>query len=394
MQKFFDFVNEYEHIRYDRRLERTLASGEKIVLSYPLLKADAIAEDVRCLRYSGADISYITIPQVSIGGWGQGAVFPREISGIPYLPLLDIEVARDAGIRTVYHHAVGTWIPYSEYFGRHGMEMIAYQSESDLAKYREDVEAIVRHLPELKAIYAKLSDDRSREVFLAALRAMFSKSYAHYEHEDAKQYFLEGYLPQAGDIVIDGGAYDGRTAMDFAGLAAKVHSFELDRDNYLQALKITAHDERVTMVNMGLGDKRGRLSYVPASMSSRIAEGTGAVVADIIDIDSYMSEQNLGRLDFLKLDVEGAESQAITGGSETIAKHKPKLAICMYHKVEDMWELPQLVHSIRPDYELAFRHYPVDGRFEYLSPIAMAIRDHLNLDYNVKAPAETILYAR
>ena len=172
-----------------------------------------------------------------------------------------------------------------------------------------------------------------------------------------------------------------------------MYSFELDADNYIKAKDIAAgHD--VVMENMGLGRKTEELSYVSASMSSRIGDGEGDRTAQIVDLDTYVHEHQIQKVDFIKLDIEGAEYHALQGAMLTISKWKPKLAICMYHKTEDMWELPHLIRSLRSDYEFAFRHYPVDGRFGYLSPIARQILDQCGLSYFVKSMAETILYCR
>ena len=57
------------------------------------------------------------------------------------------------------------------------------------------------------------------------------------------------------------------------------------------------------------------------------------------------------------MDIEGAEYQAILGAKKIIDKYKPKLAICVYHKPEDIWELPWLIHKINQEYKFYLRHY-------------------------------------
>ena len=74
---------------------------------------------------------------------------------------------------------------------------------------------------------------------------------------------------------------------------------------------------------------------------------------EVESIDYFVKEP----VTFIKLDVEGAEYQALLGAEHTIASYKPKLAICTYHKLEDIWELPSLIHEMNPEYRFYLRHY-------------------------------------
>lgn len=60
---------------------------------------------------------------------------------------------------------------------------------------------------------------------------------------------------------------------------------------------------------------------------------------------------------FIKMDIEGAEKEALIGAEQIIRCHKPKLAICVYHKPEDIYVLPELINSFREDYRFYLRHY-------------------------------------
>ena len=74
-------------------------------------------------------------------------------------------------------------------------------------------------------------------------------------------------------------------------------------------------------------------------------------------LDSVLNGRGV---DYIKFDVEGAERAAINGAYNTIVKFKPDMLISMYHRSEDMFDLPILVNSICPDYRLYLR------RFEYV----------------------------
>ena len=78
-------------------------------------------------------------------------------------------------------------------------------------------------------------------------------------------------------------------------------------------------------------------------------------IVKITTLDAYVREKNLPRVDFIKLDVEGAELDVLKGAVTTIARFKPILALSAYHKLDDFWTLMNFVKSVRPDYEFAMR---------------------------------------
>ena len=63
------------------------------------------------------------------------------------------------------------------------------------------------------------------------------------------------------------------------------------------------------------------------------------------------------KVTFLKMDIEGSELAALRGAERIIREQRPKLAICVYHKPEDMWEIPSFILSCHPDYKLYLRHH-------------------------------------
>ena len=77
---------------------------------------------------------------------------------------------------------------------------------------------------------------------------------------------------------------------------------------------------------------------------------------------------------YIKFDVECAEHDALVGGSRTISANMPVLAVCLYHRPEDLWDLPLLVRSIRPDYRFYVRRHS-DERWETVLYAVPADRD-------------------
>ena len=144
---------------------------------------------------------------------------------------------------------------------------------------------------------------------------------------------------------------------------------------------------------MGLWSCKRQLNYNVQGAGSHISN-VGGECAGVIDIDTYVRENNIPRIDYIKLDVEGAELEVLKGAFLTIGQFKPKLAISAYHKPEDLYEIQKYIRSLRCDYQFAFRHYRIDGRDYYLDDNLRKVYRHYDLDYMVPTPWEYVLYAR
>ena len=82
-----------------------------------------------------------------------------------------------------------------------------------------------------------------------------------------------------------------------------------------------------------------------------------------ISIDDYIKEKKIPKIDFIKMDIEGAEVAALTGAKETIIKYKPKLAISVYHKIEHYYQIPLFINSLNLNYKFYLDHFS-PGRSE------------------------------
>ena len=76
------------------------------------------------------------------------------------------------------------------------------------------------------------------------------------------------------------------------------------------------------------------------------------------------------QISILKLDIEGAEINGLNGAKNIIREQKPKLAICLYHRPEDLWEIPCLIHEINPDYKMIVKHH---NRMIYIDTVLYAV---------------------
>ena len=146
---------------------------------------------------------------------------------------------------------------------------------------------------------------------------------------------------------------------------------------------------------MGLSDLKDTITYSCMGSAGSSLDNPGEDIGHVIDLDTYVIEKGLPRLDFIKMDIEGAEMAALKGASLSITKWKPKMAISTYHRIDDMWTIPAYIKSLRSDYEFSFRHYKADRRFDDdFQDFQDLVFHKYQLDSFVPTHAETVLYCR
>ncbi len=186
----------------------------------------------------------------------------------------------------------------------------------------------------------------------------------HLEWEQAVQkvYDHPSVHVNDGDIVIDCGAHIGgftRTAL-LAG-ARLVVAVEPEksntlafRRNFAEALK----NGRVILVEKGVWDKKGilplHLSNTGDSHSVSIPQNSGRdQVIELTTIDSLSTELKLPRVDFIKIDIEGGERNALLGAKQLLMRWQPRLAVSSYHRKGDPQDICSVVWGIQPRYLVA-----------------------------------------
>jgi FkbM family methyltransferase len=184
-----------------------------------------------------------------------------------------------------------------------------------------------------------------------------------------RQYFFErdsiAIRPEAGDTVIDAGACFGDTALAFAravGEQGRVHSFEpMPRQRAVLARNLAHNPElaaRIEIHPYAVLDQSGkRLNFADAGVAARQSEA-GGIAVQTISIDDFVNVKAI-RPDFIKMDIEGAESAAIEGARETLRTIRPKLGISIYHSYDDLFGIIRQVHEIQPAYEFYIDHHTV-----------------------------------
>ncbi len=259
-------------------------------------------------------------------------------------------------------------------------------------------DVFMNHLSELQKFYESLIDEESKKTFCGYWLGNVSNQFGEIVHAKGAHYFTEGFLPARGAVVIDGGVCDGGTAAKFTEFGYKVYGFEMDRENFQMAKKV-AKEKNFVLENFGLGSYKHEMKYTHApggNVGGSKLDNEGSETAKITTIDDYVRKNKIPRVDFIKLDVEGAELDVLRGAVTTIVMHKPILAISAYHKWDDFWTLMDFIKSIRSDYEFALRQYTSTREDEgtLFSDDTEDILYSLGLEVVLKGYNECVLLAR
>lgn len=216
-----------------------------------------------------------------------------------------------------------------------------------------------------KDVYELLDDEKSKEIFTKIINFKITFDYNFMEgftNNTKEQYFDKELIPDIKNITfIDGGGYVGDTSTELIKKFSdfkKIYLIEPILDNIKIAKRKLAHIKNIEFLNIGISSKKTTL-YFNESKSFSTIYGNGTQSVKVDTIDNLIKE----KIDFIKLDIEGAEQDAILGAKKSIKKYKPILAICIYHKAQDWYEIPKLVLTIENNYKIYIRHY-MEGIFE------------------------------
>lgn len=174
------------------------------------------------------------------------------------------------------------------------------------------------------------------------------------------QYFDLKYLKHSRkkEVFVDVGGYDGMTSVYFNKWSQKEcfsYIFEPDKDNIKKCQKnLKKYNINYKIIQKGAWNEEMILNFnANGDVSSQISNAGG----DMITVSTIDKELRKEEVSFIKMDIEGAELQALKGAKNTIINNKPQLAISVYHKPEDIWEIPNIILKYNSDYKLYLRHY-------------------------------------
>ena len=208
-------------------------------------------------------------------------------------------------------------------------------------------------------IYRILADGESKRQFEKIVNFRLSHELKHmqgFSDLQNRQYFEEFLnLRVEGETFLDIGCFDGFTSMDFAkrckGYSA-IHAFEPESGNMEVVQASLLGMREVYFHQYGLSNFAGNLRFSANGSSSKISD-EGELVIRVERLD----DKSLGSFSFLKMDIEGGECFALEGAANSISNYRPRLAISVYHRFDDLWRIPEQVLSYHCDYKIYLRHY-------------------------------------
>ncbi len=168
-----------------------------------------------------------------------------------------------------------------------------------------------------------------------------------------RQYF-DVFHPLEKEVFVDAGAYNGDSIQEFISWVGnndyKAYAIELS-ENMCKVIK-NKEIPNVEIINAGAWNQNEDLIFSEALRSAAVSNVGGRVQGRTID-----SIVDGNEVTFIKMDIEGAEYNALVGAENTIRKYKPRLAVCIYHKRDDILKLGGVILHLNPSYKFYIRHY-------------------------------------
>ena len=210
-----------------------------------------------------------------------------------------------------------------------------------------------------------LMDDESRSTFIDVIKNRLTFQQTYKKSQDQQYFWISklGFDIQFNKLTfVDAGSYDGKTVLEFLSFSngdyEKIISFEPDKDNFTKVMETLKESNVIKweIVNKGLHSSSKELRFKASHTPSAKIQDNGDVVIETITLDDYFRENKPNKL-FIKMDIEGAEIEALRGSEDTIRKYDPIIAVCIYHSNLDLIDIPFYFIKEFPQYNLFIRHH-------------------------------------
>ncbi len=232
---------------------------------------------------------------------------------------------------------------------------------NDFSLIAQHVELMVNGIEKYKWLYERLADNRSKMILNGIIRYWFefdlNKLSALCETTFSDYYDMDILECGENDVIVDLGAYTGDSILDYIytyGKYQRIYAYEITPCTYQTLLQNISEYQNIIPLQKGVGSQKGKMFLdEDKQRGGNHLLDEGEIPVEVVTLDEDIKEP----VTVIKMDIEGAEKDAILGAESHIRKEKPKLLISSYHIPEDIFEIPQLIHSIRGDYKFYMRFY-------------------------------------
>jgi FkbM family methyltransferase len=227
--------------------------------------------------------------------------------------------------------------------------------------YQDLLEDLWANRERYETLHDRVVDDRSRQVLDAVLgfRQTLDPLILQQVVTEDDLYAPSGLFEFTGnETYVDGGSYDGDTVRSFIsrvhGHFDAVYAFEPDPATFEKLTNNFRGEPRVHPIHAGLHSHVGQLRFRDDASRGAIFTSDGQIEMPVTTIDEVLGDQ---RITYVKMNIEGAEIDALNGGRNAIGTWLPKLAVSVYHRASDLWRIPELVSQMSPSYDLYLRQH-------------------------------------
>ncbi|WP_312352957.1 FkbM family methyltransferase [Aminipila sp.] len=232
------------------------------------------------------------------------------------------------------------------------------KSKNDLKEYKRFVTSNDFRIAQ---VYNMLEDNLSKKSLETMVISRLSNTYGLYEEIYSEiQYFPENIINFAEDeILLDVGAYNGDTIKLFidktSGKYEKIIAVEPNSNMNKSLNLLRKRNHNIEIINKGAYKEEKKLIFNQKDNQSASAfsyeQSENGVGVD--KLDNMIKD----KISLIKMDIEGFELEALEGARGIIKKYRPKLAICIYHKYDDIVNIPEFIVELGMEYKLYIRHH-------------------------------------
>ncbi len=212
---------------------------------------------------------------------------------------------------------------------------------------------------EYRWLYETFADEESRKTLIQVMlyKITLDRNFLHScaRHSIDQYYDPEIFSFGQNEVIADCGGFNGDSALLFFrlfGNCRRYYLFEPDPANLDFARRTLKAFSNIEFRQNSTGACNGLHSFSEKGPSGRI-KADGRIKTAMVRLDDAVSEP----ITLIKADVEGNETATLDGACNQIRQHRPRLAICAYHRPDDAWKIARRIRELVPDYRLRFRLY-------------------------------------